>query len=84
MKKIKKALELYASRIYPNIFTRINSLFKAGEGTLCVLKKRLHVRGFVERYAMLAARSNLTRKDKNPPKNIEKVHPILNCDFSKF
>ena len=27
-------MELYASGIYPKIFTRIDSLFKAGEGTL--------------------------------------------------
>ena len=30
--KEKNALELYASGIYPKIFTRIDSLFKAGEG----------------------------------------------------
>ena len=30
--KKKNALELYASGIYPKIFTRIDSLFKAGEG----------------------------------------------------
>ena len=37
--KIKKGLELYASGIYPRIFTRIDSLFKAGEGTLGFLRK---------------------------------------------
>ena len=37
--KKKKGLELYASGIYPRIFTRIHSLFKAGEGTLGFLRK---------------------------------------------
>ena len=46
-------MELYASGIYPKIFTRIDSLFQAGEGTLGFLTKHLHVRGFVARYAML-------------------------------
>ena len=32
-------MELYASEIYPKIFTRIDSLFKAGEGTLDFLTK---------------------------------------------
>ena len=32
-------MELYASGIYPKIFTRIDSLFKAGEGTLGFLTK---------------------------------------------
>ena len=32
-------MELYASGIYPKIFTRIDSLFKAGEGTLSFLRK---------------------------------------------
>ena len=37
--KIKKGLELYASGIYPRIFTGIDSLYKAGEGTLGFLRK---------------------------------------------
>ena len=37
--KKKDALELYASGIYPKIFTRIDSLFKAGEGTLGFWRK---------------------------------------------
>ena len=32
-------MELYASGIYPKIFTRIDSLFKAGEGTLGFWRK---------------------------------------------
>ena len=32
-------MELYASGIYPKIFTRIDSLFKAGERTLGFLTK---------------------------------------------
>ena len=33
-------MELYASGIYPKIFTRIDSLFKAGKGTLGFLTKK--------------------------------------------
>ena len=39
LKKIEKGLELCVSEIYPRISTRINSLFKVGEGTLGFLTK---------------------------------------------
>ena len=39
LKQKKYDLELYASGIYPRIFTWIDSLFKAGEGPLGFLTK---------------------------------------------
>ena len=69
----KKSLELCVSRIYHRIFTRIDSLFKAGEGTLDFLTKTPSCTRMCEHYAMLrpllgkrrtASRGDSTREFK--------------------
>ena len=66
-------MELYAYGIYPKIFTRIDSLFKAGEGTLGFRRK------FVEsptctmidkRYALLKP---LRGKRRTAPRGVSKI-----------
>ena len=53
LKQKKYDLELYASGIYPRIFTWIDSLFKVGEGTLGFLTKWPTYMRISERYALL-------------------------------